>query len=210
MIEFVTGLVMVLLAMKYSPRFFPLYYFSQFDLSMVEPSILFDNFPQALINQAYAECGAFFLFFTALIIACATDLFGMVIPQFVTVWLMPVGVILSYYQVTYVGWQKSMLGVLLGYGGIWIVAKGYQFFTKREGIGLGDAELLGMIGAFLGPVGAWFALMIASFIGAIGGGGYLFLSGKSRLTRMPFGPFIAFGATIYFFLRENLLQFFFR
>jgi len=31
--------------------------------------------------------------------------------------------------------------------------KTIKFFTKKEGLGIGDMELLAMVGAFLGPVG---------------------------------------------------------
>jgi leader peptidase (prepilin peptidase)/N-methyltransferase len=151
----------------------------------------------------------YFLFFSALIGATRTDLQELVIPQAFSLWLIPVGFLLSLAGLTYVTWLGSLLGALFGYGLLWLVGFVFKFFAKREGIGVGDMELLGMIGAFLGPIAAWISLLIASIVGLIIGTTYLYLSGKGRKAHIPFGPFIALGATIYFFFHETLLGFLF-
>ncbi|MEY3395687.1 MAG: hypothetical protein RL346_1923 [Verrucomicrobiota bacterium] len=65
----------------------------------------------------------------------------------------------------------------------------------REAMGMGDAHLLGMIGAYFGWSGAFFSLFAAAFIAilaaAIGRIGF----GK----QLPFGPFIAMGAVTWMF-----------
>lgn len=65
----------------------------------------------------------------------------------------------------------------------------------REAMGMGDVHLLGMIGAFFGWTGVFFALfsasifaIVAALIGRIGFG-----------KQLPFGPFLAMGAAAWMF-----------
>ncbi|MBU1007991.1 prepilin peptidase [Candidatus Dependentiae bacterium] len=152
---------------------------------------------------------SYLLFFSALIIAIRTDLEAMVIPQVFSIWLAPVGVLLSLFGFTRVSFWESLLGALVGYGVLWSIAALFKYFTKRDGLGVGDMELLAMIGSFLGPIGVWFSVFIGSVSGLVIGGGYLLLTKKGRNTRIPFGPFLALGATIYFFFESFLFRVFF-
>ena len=72
----------------------------------------------------------------------------------------------------------------------------------REAMGMGDAHLLGMIGAFFGWSGVFFSLfaaslfaIIAAIIGRIGFG-----------KQLPFGPFLAMGAAAWMFGGWRLWQ----
>lgn len=145
-----------------------------------------------------------FILFTALIIATATDFHDMVIPQIVTLWLIPIGILCAYTGSTTISTYESMLGAFLGYGVLWLTAFIFKRIMHKDGIGVGDMELLAMIGSFLGLEGAWFSIMIGSITGFIGGGIYLLLRKKNTTTPIPFGPFIALGATIFFFFKELL------
>jgi len=140
------------------------------------------------------------IFLSALIVASISDLRAMVIPQIFTIWLVPIWISLSYFNVTGISWRLAMLGAIFGYGILWLVAMIFKALTKKDGLGVGDMELLCMIGAFLGPAGVWFTLTFGSITGMGIGSIYLWLSGNGRMTRMPFGPFLALGAIIYFFL----------
>lgn len=149
----------------------------------------------------------YFLFFSALLVATRSDLEAMIIPQFFTLWLVPVGFLFSCFNLIEIFPLESLLGACFGYGLLWVVAKTFKYATKKEGLGEGDMELLAMIGSFLGPIGVWFSLMIGSSVGMLIGGGYLLFAKKDRYTRIPFGPFLALGAIIYFFLNPALFMF---
>jgi len=149
----------------------------------------------------------YFIFFSALLVATRTDLEAMVIPQFFSLWLVPVGFLFSYLDLIEIFPLESLLGACFGYGLLWVVAKTFKYATKKEGLGEGDMELLAMIGSFLGPIGVWFSLMIGSSVGLLLGGGYLLIAKKDRYTRIPFGPFLALGAIIYLLLNPALFMF---
>lgn len=158
--------------------------------------------PFELVRYQLA-CG---LFFSALIVAVRTDLEALVIPQIFSLWLVPVWVASAAYGITLISWQQSILGGMLGYVVLWGVAKLFTYATGKDGLGVGDMELLACIGSFAGPSGAWLSLMLASIVGTLLGGTYLMVTGKEKTTRIPFGPFLALGALWYVLFASYLLD----
>lgn len=149
------------------------------------------------------------LFFTGLIVAIAMDLRAMVISQLVSLWLVPVAFICAYFNFLEITFYQSILGAFLGYGILWIIAFIFKLITKKDGMGIGDMELLAMIGSFIGFFGGWVSLTLGSILGAVFGGAYLALTHKTHATRIPFGPFLGLGAIFYFFLKETIVSFLF-
>ena len=149
------------------------------------------------------------LFFSALIVALRTDLEAMVIPQCASIWLVPAWIILSWGGYMDISWRESMVGAILGYGILWLIAFIFKKMAHKEGMGVGDMELLAMIGAFLGPIGAWITLLFASIVGFLAGVLYLIIAHKNRGTRIPFGPFLVVGAIFYFFFKTTINAFLF-
>lgn len=147
-------------------------------------------------------------FFSALIGSTATDLFAMVIPQCFSVWLIPIGVLASFTTLIPIDHIESIIGALMGYGLLWIIAFAFKRYTNKDGLGRGDMELLSMIGAFTGPVGVWITLTLGSLVGLLIGGTYLYSSGQSRQAHIPFGPFLAGSAIAYVLYKEQLIHFF--
>jgi leader peptidase (prepilin peptidase)/N-methyltransferase len=63
----------------------------------------------------------------------------------------------------------SLLGAALGAGLIWGAGVAYKWARGREGMGLGDVKLMGLIGAFLGVKLLLFTLLGASVLGSLFG-----------------------------------------
>ena len=166
---------------------------------LIFTALFYELFPDFFSSAFIAHYITYFIFFSALIISTRTDLQEMVIPQIFSIWLIPVGVIAAFLGFSFVSPLGAIIGAALGYGILWVIAKLFFYFAKREGMGEGDMELLGMIGSFLGPVGVWFTLLAGSIAGFLIGGVYMLISGKGRYAKIPFGPFLALGATLYFF-----------
>jgi leader peptidase (prepilin peptidase)/N-methyltransferase len=83
------------------------------------------------------------------------------------------------------------IGAALGYGGLFLLALGYRRLRGREGLGLGDAKLLGAIGAWMG----WQALPIVLLVASVAGllwALFLHLRGGTMdaATRLPLGTFL--------------------
>jgi len=91
-------------------------------------------------------------------------------------------------------WDR-VIGAALGYGGLFLLALAYRRLRGREGLGLGDAKLLGAIGAWLG----WQLLPMVLLIASLGG---LLWALALRLrdhslgatTRLPLGTFLCLAA----------------
>lgn len=74
-----------------------------------------------------------------------------------------------------------------------------ELTLPREAMGFGDVKFLACIGAFLGFKGALFSLFAGSLVGAIAGGLLLLITAGRSGRCIPFGPYLALGALIWFF-----------
>ena len=73
----------------------------------------------------------------------------------------------------------------------------YSRLRGRDGLGLGDAKLFAASGAWLGLEGLPAVLLVAcgaAIVALLVDG--LAIAGLSATTRIPFGPFLAFGTWI--------------
>lgn len=88
-----------------------------------------------------------------------------------------------------------VIGALAGYGALFAIALLYRRVRRREGLGLGDAKLLGALGAWFGWQALPFILLLASSLGLL-----VVLAGMAvgrapnRSSRVPLGAFLAIAA----------------
>lgn len=82
-----------------------------------------------------------------------------------------------------------IIGAAIGYGALLTIAMAYRVLRGRDGLGLGDAKLLGALGAWFG----WQALPFILLIAAVAGLLVMLVTGraKDRLARVPLGTFLA-------------------
>ncbi|HXW85130.1 MAG TPA: prepilin peptidase, partial [Candidatus Binataceae bacterium] len=123
-----------------------------------------------------------------------------------------------------VGWKSSLIGIAAGAGVLFLTGLLYQLLRGREGVGLGDVFLLGMVGGFLGWQGVLFTLFFGSLLGGVGGIAYALASSPQPAplgdpasdpaeadvslmqTTVPFGPFLALAAGIYALFQPQLTR----
>ena len=146
---------------------------------------------------------AYFIFFSALIVTIRTDIEFMLISRLTTIFLIPLAFIFSYFQLLPISVTKSLLGIILGYGFLFIISQLFYLLRKKKGMGEGDLELLALIGAFLGPAGCWISLFLGSILGSVYGLIYM-IKTKNRSAIIPFGHFLAFGAISYVLFGQYL------
>ena len=91
------------------------------------------------------------------------------------------------------GWGLHLAGAVAGYGLLRLVETAYRRTRGRDGIGRGDAKLLGAIGIWVGLGGLAPVLLVASLCGIahVLVQSALTRQPASRLTAIPFGPWIA-------------------
>lgn len=61
----------------------------------------------------------------------------------------------------------GLIGAAVGYGVPWLIGALYMLIRGRQGMGLGDAKFLAMVGALLGWQGVVAALFLGSLVGSI-------------------------------------------
>lgn len=146
-----------------------------------------------------------FLFAAALIVVSFIDLDHRIIPDVVSLPGIVTGFCLSALLPT-IGWKASAMGILIGGGSLYAVGFVYALLRGVEGMGGGDIKLLAMIGAFIGWQGVLFTIFIASFSGTLAGAGSILLGGGGMKAKIPFGPFLSFGALLYVFCGPAMIQ----
>ncbi len=142
---------------------------------------------------------------TAIIPSIFIDIDERIIPDRLSIGLIVTGFLTSlgesfFCDAPFLSWTRSLIGILVGGGILFVVAEAYRLITKRDGMGGGDIKLLAGIGAVLGWYPALFVILISSVIGSIYGVFMMIFMKKSRLAELPFGPFIGIAALFYHFI----------
>ena len=173
---------------------------------------------------------SFLFVFVALMVSIALiDLDTMLIPDVLSLPGIPLGLLAAWIAapVTGVNLEQSLLGLLLGGGSLFLITYGYLALTGREGMGLGDYRLMGLVGAFLG----WKALLFLMVGSAVQGIIFALVARFTGLEEalpklsdfddvdvaegddlrhmaIPFGPFIALAALEWLVFERPLLALF--
>ncbi|TCK03445.1 prepilin peptidase [Phorcysia thermohydrogeniphila] len=140
-----------------------------------------------------------------LIVISFIDLDTMLVPVKLCYFAMLAGILFSP-LVLEVSFKDSVLGASFGAGLILFIIETYAIFTGKEGMGYGDANIMALIGAFIGWQKVLLALFIASFVGALVGIGYILLKGKNFRVAIPFGPFLSVGGYVTVIYGNKLLE----
>jgi leader peptidase (prepilin peptidase) / N-methyltransferase len=63
--------------------------------------------------------------------------------------------------------MNAILGALAGSMLLWAAAALYKLVRKRDGMGMGDVKMMAMVGAFLGPRGAFLTILLGTLLGSV-------------------------------------------
>lgn len=121
-----------------------------------------------------------FAFVWGLLTASFIDLETFLLPDVITLGGTLVGLIAAL-VLPGLDWRNAASGATLGFAIPFSLYFIWSRFLKREGMGLGDAKLLAMVGAFLGPPAVLFALSAGALQGLVA-------TGVSRVTGWRIGP----------------------
>src|SRR5213075_542294 len=84
-----------------------------------------------------------------------------------------------------------------------------ELVIPREAMGRGDLKFLAAIGAFLGWRAVLFSLFAGSLLGSIVGMITLVVGKRVWSAKLPFGPYLAFGALTWMFFGRAFLHWYF-
>jgi len=156
----------------------------------------------------------YFAFAGVLIVLSFIDFASMRLPDVITLPAIPI-FFLSGFAVHEATWLERLIGLGAGYLFLRIIADFYYYVLKREGLGLGDAKLLALIGALLGWRALLFVLTVGGFAGSLISLPIVIWSRRRqpptasaeplRHVQIPFGPFLAGAALLYVFVGPRLL-----
>ena len=129
------------------------------------------------------------------------DLKHFIIPNELTFPLMLIGFVKSFEpnlnQTIFPNYINSLIGGVFGYLIIWLIIFFYKKVRKKEGMGLGDAKLMAVVGFWFGWLSIPFTIFISSFVALIFAIPSLLKKNKNMSTQIPFGPYIIIGCIIY-------------
>ena len=134
------------------------------------------------------------LFGCAMIVLFVIDLRHRILPNAITLPGIVAG--LAAALVFEPGWRAALAGVIIGGGGLFLVAEVYYRVRHQEGLGMGDVKMLAMIGAFLGWQLMLVTLLLASLLGSVIGIGMLALGLSDGKYALPLGSFLALSAVV--------------
>ena len=129
------------------------------------------------------------------------DLKHYIIPNELTFPLMLIGFIKSFdpnlNQTIFPNYINSLLGGFFGYAIIWLIIFFYKKVRNKEGMGLGDAKLMAVVGFWFGWVSIPFTIFISSAVALVQVVPSLIKKTRNMSAQIPFGPYIIIGCIIY-------------
>jgi leader peptidase (prepilin peptidase)/N-methyltransferase len=178
--------------------------------------------PDGAVAVRLARFSLYFAFTGVLIVLSFIDLDTKLLPDVITLPAIPI-FFLAAFGAHDVPCLQRVIGAAAGYLFVRLIADGYYYLLKREGMGLGDGKLLAVVGAVLG----WKALPIVIFAGSLLGTvvsiPVLLIAARRSSpaataasagsasepplgrVQVPFGPFLALGALVHLFAGPAIL-----
>jgi len=140
------------------------------------------------------------LLLSALIAISLIDYKYMIIPNVITYSGIFIGLLAAIFF-NHLTFFSSLLGIIIP--ALILLAVALIF---KGGMGMGDVKLASMLGAFLGTINTLAGIFIGSLLGSIIGLTLMGAGIMERKDRIPFGPFICFGAVIMIFFGDFLID----
>ena len=156
-------------------------------------------------------CFLFFVLSIGFIIIFFIDLKHFIIPNEITYPLMLVGFLKSFDPnlnvYLFPNFINSLIGGFFGYILIWLIIFIYKKLRNIEGMGLGDAKLLSVIGFWFGWISIPFVIFFSSAVALISVIPDLIKKKKKLSSQIPFGPYLIIGCIIFLFFNNQIKLF---
>tara|TARA_Y100000768_G_scaffold137988_1_gene102763 strand:- start:82 stop:849 length:768 start_codon:yes stop_codon:yes gene_type:complete len=136
------------------------------------------------------------------------DLKHFIIPNELTFPLMFIGFIKSFEpnlnQTIFPNYLNSLIGGVFGYTIIWLIIFLYKKIRNKDGMGLGDAKLMAVVGFWFGWISIPFTIFFSSTIALITVLPSLIKKTRTISTEIPFGPYIIAGCLVFLLFSNQI------
>ena len=149
------------------------------------------------------------ILFLSFLIIFFIDLKHYIIPDILTFPMMALGFFKSFdpnLNPIFPNYINSLIGGIFGYLIIWSIILFYKKIRNKEGMGLGDAKLLAVIGFWFGWISIPFIIFLSSAIALIIVIPDLLKKSKKLSSQIPFGPYIIIATLIFIVFKDNFLN----
>ena len=149
-----------------------------------------------------------FFLSSALVAIFFIDLEFQIIPDKITLPVLAIGLLGSLVAPP-PGIVQALIGMVVGGGGLLLVAYFGEWLFKKEAMGGGDIKMAAMMGAFVGWQKILLIFMGGAFIGMVVSLIWMAVSKKIRQDRLiPFGPFLALAALMAVVYGDQIIRFY--
>jgi leader peptidase (prepilin peptidase)/N-methyltransferase len=100
----------------------------------------------------------------------------------------------------------SIVGLILGSGALWVIAKVASAAFRRDAMGMGDVFLLAAMGANLTPGQLVVAFFVAVAVGSLIGVALIALKLRKRRDEVPFGPMLVTGTFVALLFGDVMIR----
>lgn len=144
-----------------------------------------------------------FILILSLLIIFMTDLNEFIIPNSITYFIGPLGLVITYFQINpfNITIIDSLMGGIICGGIFFSISKFYLIVKKKEGLGMGDIKMISMLGFWLGIESTMLVIISSSFVGSIIGIALIVANKLKSDEYIPFGCFISVAAGVIIYLQ---------
>lgn len=152
---------------------------------------------------------------STLVVITFIDIDHQIIPDGITLSGIPLALIFSstllpdpFSRADLLGFKASLAGVVLGGGLFYCIGVVGSLIFRKEAMGGGDIKMMAMLGGILGWKGVLLTAFLGSFFGSIAGVSLVLIKGWQMGAKIPFGPYLAFGAILSLLFGQEFLTIF--
>jgi leader peptidase (prepilin peptidase) / N-methyltransferase len=124
------------------------------------------------------------------------DVEHQLLPDQITIPLIWLGLLANSFGL-FIPVQDAIIGAIVAYSALWIIAKCFRLLRGKDGMGYGDFKTFAIFGAWLGWQSLPSIILLASVSGVIISIGLILRKKINRDTPVPFGPFIIIAGWLY-------------
>lgn len=165
-----------------------------------------------ILFYMYSEQSCVNLFRDAILSALCSAVFFIdfrlhIIPNTLNLIAFCLGIVLMIFDKSSI--EDSLIGMCIGLVFFLVIIVLSRIIYKKDGMGLGDAKFMGVIGLMLGSFYTVGVIFFSFIFGAIGATIALVSKNKTMGQEIAFGPYIVMATMLFIFLGENIFRLYF-